>query len=63
MLAGMAVISGHVWGRIIAVILAGLSAVINFVFIPAYPIWAITVIIVDVLIIYSLTVHGSEAEV
>lgn len=62
LLAGMAVISGHLWGRMVAVILAVLSAVINFVFIPAYPIWSIVVIIVDVLIIYALTIHGGETE-
>ncbi|HET7673771.1 MAG TPA: hypothetical protein VFK11_04660 [Candidatus Saccharimonadales bacterium] len=61
LLAGMSVLSGHVWGRVVAVILAVLSAVINFVFIPAYPIWSITVIIIDVLIIHALTVHGGEA--
>ncbi len=63
MLAGTAVISGHAWGRIVAVLLAIFSIIANFVFIDAYPIWSIIVIVVDILIIYALTVHGSETEV
>ena len=29
-------------------------------FIGAYPVWSIMVIIIDVLVIYALTVHGGE---
>lgn len=41
-------------------ILAGLSAIVNLLFIEAYPIWSVIVITVDVLVIYALTVHGRE---
>ena len=61
MMAGSAVVSGQMWGRVIGVILAVLSIIANFAFIAAYPIWSGIVIAVDVLIIYALTVHGSEA--
>ncbi len=62
-LAGMAVVSGHLWGRIIAVLLAIISIIANFVFLPAYPLWSFTVIIIDVFVIYALTVHGKETEI
>jgi hypothetical protein len=62
LMAGTAVISGQAWGRVIAVILAMVSIVVNFAFLSAYPIWSIIVMVVDVLIIYALTVHGSEAK-
>lgn len=52
--------SGAVWARVIAVILAGLSLVANITFIEAYPLWSIIMGIIDVLVIYSLTVHGDE---
>jgi hypothetical protein len=29
-------------------------------FIAAYPFWSVTIITVDILVIYALTVHGSE---
>ena len=46
------------WAGVTAVILAGLSAVANFYFIPYYPFWAIVVIALDVWVIWSLTRPG-----
>jgi len=37
-----------------------LSALVNLLFIGAYPIWSVLIITVDVLVIYALTVHGRE---
>ena len=58
--AGFAVFSGRVWGRTLGVIVALLSAIANFAFIPAYPIWSLLIITVDVLVIYALIAHGGE---
>jgi hypothetical protein len=33
---------------------------VNLVFIEAYPIWAVIVITVDIVVIYALVVHGRE---
>ncbi len=63
LLAGMAVIGGHAWGRFVAIFLAILSTFAHFAFIPAYPIWSILMIVVNVLVIFALTVHGQETEV
>ena len=46
--------------RTVAVILAGLSAIANLLFIEAYPFWSIIVITVDILVIYAVTAHGRE---
>ena len=58
--AGYAVFSGKVWGRTLGVIAALLSAIVNFAFIPAYPVWSLLIITVDVLVIYALIAHGGE---
>jgi hypothetical protein len=58
--AGFAVLSGQVWGRTIGVILAIVSALSNFAFIPYYPFWAILIIALDVFIILALTAHGRD---
>ena len=58
--AGFAVLNGRVWGRTIGVILAALSALANFAFIPYYPFWSITVVAVDIFIIWALTAHGRD---
>jgi hypothetical protein len=59
-LSGIGVLTGNVAARAVAVVLAGLSALVNLAFIEAYPIWSVIVITVDVLVIYALTVHGGE---
>jgi hypothetical protein len=58
--AGWAVFSGRTWGRIVGIILAALSAVANFLFIPYYPFCAILIIVLDVFVIWALAVHGRE---
>jgi hypothetical protein len=57
---GTALFSGHAWARIAAIILASLNMIAYFTFITAYPIWSIIIIVIDVFIIYALTVHGRE---
>ncbi len=58
--SGIGLFSGKMIARIIAIIVAGLSLIANFFFIPAYPLWAIAVVVIDVLVIWALTAHGSE---
>jgi hypothetical protein len=60
LLSGAGVLTGNLAARTVGVILAGLSAVANLLFIEAYPFWSILIITVDVLVIYALTVHGRE---
>jgi hypothetical protein len=58
--SGAGVLTGNMAARTAGVIVAGLSAVVNMVFIGAYPLWSILIIAVDVLVIYALTAHGRE---
>lgn len=58
--AGFGVLSGNVLARTVGVILAGLSMLANFFFLPAYPLWALVVITIDALVIWALTAHGGE---
>lgn len=62
LVAGFALLAGQVWGRVIGVVLAVLSAVANLLFLPAYPVWSTIIIVIDVLVIYALVVHGHELE-
>lgn len=59
-LAGLAVMNGSAWGRVIGVFLAVLSAVANVAFLPSYPIWSVIALLVDLMVIFALTVHGAE---
>jgi hypothetical protein len=58
--AGLGLFLGQTWARVVGVVLAVVSALANMLFIGAYPLWSITVITLDVLVIYALVVHGRE---
>ncbi len=58
--AGMCVLLGMLWARIVGVALAVLSAIGNFIFLPWYPVWSIIVIALDVFIIWALLSGGRE---
>jgi hypothetical protein len=61
-LSGIGILSGNVAARTVGVVVAALSAVANFAFIPWYPIWSITIVALDVAIIWALTAHGRDAQ-
>jgi hypothetical protein len=58
--AGGLLLAGKMWARVIAVVVAFGSALLNIAFLSAYPIWSMLMIVVDVLIIWAVTVHGRE---
>ena len=59
-LAGFGLFSGAVWARTVGVIVAAISALVSFAWIPIYPIWGIAVIAIDVAVIWALTAHGRD---
>jgi hypothetical protein len=59
-LAGMALLAGQTWARVVGITLAVLSAIANFLFIPYYPIWSLLIITLDVFVIWALAAHGRE---
>jgi hypothetical protein len=60
LLAGFGVFTGAVWARTVGVIIAVISAIANFAFLPYYPLWAMAIIAVDVAVIWALTTHGRD---
>jgi hypothetical protein len=59
---GIGVLLGQMWARVLGIIVAVISALVNIAFLPAYPIWSTIIIAVDVLVIYALAVHGGEVK-
>ena len=59
LLAGYGLYTGATWGAAVAIILAILTAVENFFFIPYYPFWSILVIALDIWVIWALTRPGA----
>ena len=60
--AGWGLMSGRTWARAVAITLALLSAIANFLFIPYYPFWALTIIALDVFVIWAVAVHGRDLQ-
>ncbi|WP_426244824.1 DUF7144 family membrane protein [Nocardioides sp. LHG3406-4] len=60
--AGGALLAGATWARVVAVVLAMLSAIVNLAFLSAYPLWSGIMIAVDILVIYAVTTHPDSAD-
>src|SRR5512132_2708412 len=54
---GVALLRGQTWGRVAGMIVAVVSAILNFVWLPYSPLWAIMVIAVDILIVWALAAY------
>jgi hypothetical protein len=59
-LSGLGILGGNVLARTVGVIVAGLAAVANFLWLPYYPVWSIVMIFLAVAVIWALTVHGRD---
>lgn len=59
-LSALSLFAGQLWGRLMAVVLATISAIANFGFISAYPVWSIMIIVMDILIIYAVMMYNGE---
>jgi hypothetical protein len=60
--SGFGVMLGQTWARVVGVVMAVVSVLANVAFLAAYPIWSVTIIVVDIIAIYALIVHGGEVE-
>jgi hypothetical protein len=58
--AGVAVFMGSTWARVVAIVLASLSMIANFAFIPHYPVWSLTIIALDAAVIWALATYRRE---
>jgi hypothetical protein len=63
LLGGGAVLAGQLWGRVLGIVLASLSAIANFLFLPYYPLWSMLIIAADVAVIWALTRYGRDEAV
>jgi hypothetical protein len=59
LVAGFYLYAGAAWAGVVALVLAVLSAVVNFFFIPYYPFWSLLVISLDIWVIWALTRPGA----
>lgn len=59
-LAALALWSGSEWARWLGIASAGLNALGQLAFVPAYPFWGLAMFSADILIIYALAVYAGS---
>ncbi|AEE44727.1 DUF7144 family membrane protein [Cellulomonas fimi] len=59
---GLALFTGAAWARYTACVFVVLNLVAQFVSLPVTPWWSLTVIALDVVVLWALTVHGADVE-
>ncbi|MGE3289470.1 MAG: hypothetical protein AB7J32_25690 [Pseudonocardia sp.] len=58
--AGIGVLKGMTWGRVVGIVVASISLIVNFLFLPHYPLWSILIIALDVAIIWALATYARD---
>lgn len=57
---GVSILAGKVWAFYAGIFLAVLSALAQFLFIPYYPLWALTILAIDFVVLWALCVRIRE---
>jgi hypothetical protein len=52
--------SGGLYGRVVGIVAAGLSAIAALLSIPAYPLWSLAIFALDIVIIHQIATRGTE---
>jgi hypothetical protein len=55
--AGVAVVLGETWARVVGIVLTSLSLIANFLFLPHYPLWSLLIIALDIAVIWALATY------
>jgi len=58
--SGFGIFTGNVAARTVGVAVATVSALVNFAWLPYYPVWSVLMIALAIAVIWSLTVHGRD---
>ncbi|MGW2820079.1 DUF7144 family membrane protein [Streptomyces sp. NPDC001443] len=54
---GAFILKGAAWSRVAGIVLAALSIILQFLFLPYQPVWSIIVIAMDIFVIWALSVY------
>lgn len=58
--AGFSLLQGATWARVVAIVVASISILANFVWMPYYPLWSIIIISLGIAVIWALSLHGRD---
>jgi hypothetical protein len=60
--AGFGVMLAQRWARVLAIALAVVSVFANLAFLAVTPLWNLSIVVFDIVVIYALIVHGPQVE-
>jgi hypothetical protein len=58
--AGLVLLTGAMWARIVTAVVAALNALVQLFFVAVYPIGALIIMALGILVIWAVLVHGGE---
>ena len=58
--AGVGVFKGQMWARVVGIVVACVSMIANFLFLPHYPLWSLLIIALDGAIIWALATYRRD---
>ncbi len=58
--AGVGLLGGSIWAVWFAIAVAGVNAIGQLMFLPAYPLWALAMFTLDIFIIYGLVLYNGS---
>ena len=58
LLAAFSLWAGSLYGRVMAIFFASLSALAALLSIPAYPFWSLAIFAIDIIVIYQVAMYG-----
>jgi hypothetical protein len=59
---GFAIFSGASWAAIVGVVAAFFNVIAQLSWARTYPVWAVSAMVIDVLVIYALVVYGGQKQ-
>jgi hypothetical protein len=62
-IVGLALFTGAGWARVSAIIVAAISILANFLWLPYYPGWSLLIIALDVVIIWAVSTWNPDREI
>nr|WP_109335452.1 hypothetical protein [Rhodococcus oxybenzonivorans] len=62
-IVGLALFTGAGWARVSAIVVAAISILANFLWLPYYPGWSLLIIALDVVVIWAVSTWNPEPNV
>ncbi|WP_280419670.1 DUF7144 family membrane protein [Nocardia carnea] len=59
--AALGLMTGTTWGRVLAIVVAALSILANFLWLPYYPWWSTLVIALNIVVIWAIATWRPQA--